>query len=296
MTALRLDWDDLRLFLAVVRSGSLRGAAEQLAVNHATINRAIKRLESELGTRIFDRSPSGLALSQPGELLVPHAETMEQQIFDLSRKVAGVDERPAGIVRVSLPHALSQEFISPIVAKFARAYPDIEIILQITNAISNLNRQEADVSIRAAYEVTDDVVGRRLIRYMATAYASPQYLDDVGSLELGDGAGATWIGWDTQNEPDWIATSPFPKAGVRHCFPEVHSQLGATAAGLGLAWLPSFLADMDPRIVRVPNVEAKPNRSIWLLLHSDLRKTARVRAFVDFVSAQILNEQSRYTA
>ncbi|MEP2121209.1 MAG: LysR family transcriptional regulator [Bauldia litoralis] len=291
-----MDWDDLRVFLAVARAGSLRNAAARLKVNHATVSRAIQRIEERLETRLFDRSPGGLALSAPGDLLLPHAERMEQQVYDLSRKVASVDSRPSGTVRVSLPPFMAQGFIAPIVARFARAFPDIEVQLEITNTIADLSRQEADVSIRAAHEVTDNVIGRRLVRYLICAYVSPAYLEDLGTLAVGDGTGAAWIGWGGPDDLAWVANGPFPNAGIRHAFPEVIPQLEGAAAGLGIAWLPCFIGDLDARLVRAPGVQPQPDRSIWLLLHDDLRKTARVRAFVDFVSADIVRMMKPFIA
>lgn len=290
-----LDWDDLRVFLAVSRAGSLRGAASELKVNHATVNRAILRLEDRLGSRIFDRSQSGLSLSQPGEILVPHAEQMERQIFDLSRKVAGVDAQPSGKVRLSIPPALTCGFIGPILRRFTQRYPEIEPMLHLSNDFEDLSRHEVDVTIRITYDVDADVVGRRLVQYMIAPYASPSYLERTVPLKEGDGEGAQWLGWTLQGTHKWVASSVFPKATSRYCFPEVAAQIEAAAEGLGIAHLPCFIGDTDKRIMRVPGIRPRPDRSIWLLLHGDLRNTARVRTLVDFIAADILSDKQRFT-
>ncbi|MDP1669376.1 LysR family transcriptional regulator [Phaeovulum sp.] len=287
------DWDGLRIFLACARKTSLRAAAEELRVNHATINRAISGLEQALGTRVFERSVAGLTLTQPGETLLRHAEEMERQAHLVGIKLAGLDAQPSGVIRVSLPTSLTTTFIAPILAGFTESFPEIEVELIATNRISNLGKHEADVSIRVAHEVEDDVVGRRVVRFVVGAYASPAYLARHPNLEVGDGTGAHWVGWGGKRA--WVKDTPFPNATVRHGLPEVFMQMAGAANGLGMVWVPCFLGDADKRLVRVPGVVPQPDRSIWVLLHGDLRSSARVRAFVDYTVAAIKKASSRYT-
>lgn len=288
------DWDRIRIFLEAMRAGSLRGASEKLGVNHATINRAISRLEEAYGTRLFDRSAGGLSLTQPGEALVEHAEEMERQSFQIARKISGLDSHPSGTVRVSISPSLAHRFFAPILAGFTEAFPDISVRVIATNSHSNLARLEADVSIRVADKVSDDVVGRRAVRFVQYAYASPEYLEKVGPLSVGDGAGAHWVNFRT--DPKWVRTSPFPNAEPRHLLPEITMQIEAAAQGLGMALVPGFIADADPRVMRVPGVPALPGHSIWLLLHDDLRHSARVRAFVDFTADYISQRRAMFSA
>ncbi|KAJ55104.1 hypothetical protein ACMU_15220 [Actibacterium mucosum KCTC 23349] len=284
------DWDRIRIFLEAMRAGSLRGASEKLGVNHATINRAISRLEETYGTRLFDRSAGGLSLTQPGEALVEHAEEMEAQAFQIARKISGLDSHPSGVVRVSISPSLAHRFFAPILAGFSEAFPDIDVRLIATNQRSNLARMEADVSIRVADRVSDDVVGRRAVKFVQAVYAAPEYVQRVGPLTLGDGTGAHWINF--RSDPKWIKASPFPNAKPRHLIPEITMQIEAAAEGVGMVLVPTFIGDADPRIVRVPDIPIQPGYSIWLLLHDDLRHSARVRAFVDF-TAQYISERKR---
>lgn len=281
----RLNWDHLRIFLATERAGSLRSAAAAIGVNHATVRRAIAQLEADLGTRLFDRSPEGLALTHPGEELLVHAAEIEATAGRITRRLTGFEAIPAGTIRVSLPPSFAQGFFMPILSEFSELYPDIDVQLIATNQISNLSLHEADISIRGAREVEDDVVGRRLFQYETMAYASPAYLARHPGLASGDGSEAAWIGWSSENT--WLRTCPFPEARVRHILPEIFLQIEAAAAGMGMLWIPSMLGDRDPRIQRIPGVVPMPERSVWLLLHRDLRKTARVRAFVDHMAAYV---------
>ncbi|MEM8849993.1 MAG: LysR family transcriptional regulator, partial [Pseudomonadota bacterium] len=220
-----MDWDQMRVLLAIQRAGSLRGAAEALRVNHATVARALKGAEASLGTRLFDRSARGLTPTQPGELLLPHAQEMERRMLEVQRRLSGLDSAPSGTVRVSLPPSFGQAFFAPILAAFTEKFPDIYVDVIATNRLSDLSRQEADVSIRAAHRIDDDLVGRRLVDYVTAAFATPDYLDAHPDLVATQGAGAHWISWG--EDDDWIADTPLPRARPRHSLPEVFMQTGA---------------------------------------------------------------------
>lgn len=289
-----MNWDQMRILLAIHRAGSLRGAASDLNVNHATVARALKGAEYSLGTRLFDRSARGLTLTQPGELLLPHAEEMERRMLEVQRRLTGLDSVPSGTVRVSLPPSFGHRFFVAALAEFTERYPDIRIDVVATNKISDLSRQEADVSVRAAHSIDEDLVGRRVVDYVNAAFATPAYIAAHPDLAATQGEGAHWIGWG--DDDGWIAQTPMPRATPRHTLPEIFMQTEAAAAGLGMAWVPAFLADTHPKLVRVPDAPVGPGRGIWILLHGDLRHSARVRAFVDFIADWMVARRSMFTS
>ncbi len=288
------DWDTLRVFLAVARAGSLRAAAEAMQVNHATVSRAIKALESDLGTRLFDRGSIGLTLTQSGEELISLAEPFETQAHVIRRRIGGLDSRPSGIVRVSVPPVLGFCYIAKVFAAFSEVHPQIALDVAVTNRFSDLNKSETDVSVRIAFQVEDDVVGRRVLTYAKTFYASPGYLDRHPDLVERRGRGAHLIGWNLEHDAVWQRNTPFPEARLRNVLAEGVLQAEAAAAGMGVTVLPCFMGDAHPGLMRVPGVEPRPDRSIWLLLHSDLRRTARVRAFVDFAAEAIQRDRDLF--
>ncbi|SMF16223.1 transcriptional regulator, LysR family [Tistlia consotensis] len=282
-----LDWDDLRVFLAVARSRSLRGAARALGVNHATVARRLEGLERALGAALFERRPEGLVPTRSGEALLEPAERVEQQLVAAQRRIAGRDAALSGRLRISLPYALMQAFLAEDIAAFARLYPGIDLEIALTDAFSDLARREADVSIRMAFKVTGEVVRRRLLRYGKTTYAAPAFLERFDAAA--PGPEACWLGWSAGDDyATWPRDTSFPQLPVRHHLASHALQIAAAAAGLGLTLLPCFLGDRSPGLVRVPGAPVVPDRSLWLLLHDDLRHTARVRAFLDFVGPAIL--------
>ncbi|MEP1934210.1 MAG: LysR family transcriptional regulator [Roseibium sp.] len=287
-----VDWDHLRIFLAAERGGSFRKAAEKLGVNHGTVHRAIKSLETTLGARVFDRTASGLKLTQSGETLLPPAEEMELQVDAAARKLTGLDLTPSGNIRFSLPPAFSHGLLTDILAGFQEGYPDIKVEVISTNRVTDLKRFEADVSMRVSPAVDEDLFGRKLIKFVQAAFASPSYLKSHPDLLETQGADAHWIAWS--NKTDWIASSPLPRAAVRHIMPEVSMQLEAAAGGLGIAKVPAFIGDVDPRLVRVPGIPLMSGHQIWLLYHGDLRRVARVRAFVDYIVAYFAKNKNKF--
>ncbi len=288
------NWDDLKFFLAVVRAGTLRGGAESIAVNHTTLTRRISVMEEKIGSRLFDRSRQGLVLTQVGEELLPYAERVEDEMTSVSRMIIGRDSDPVGTVYVSLPHGMAMTSLMDDFALFSERYPDINLNLQFGNDIANLSRREADVSIRVANEVFDDAVGRRLVRMSQAAYCTREYAQKVKD---NGGEGLTFIGW---HEPEdditaqWLIDSYYPKATLKHRVSELVPLISLAASGLGMAYLACNLGDRHPDLIRAPFQKPLPYRSIWLLLHRDLRTTARIRCFVDFLAEQVQSRENEF--
>lgn len=283
-----IDWDDLKYFLAVARTGTLRGGAESINANHATVSRRLSSLEESIDARLFDRAQSGLVLTQLGEELLPHALRVEEEILSASRTIIGRDAEPSGPIYFSMPPFLALSFVTDDLTEFSETYRDIDLHIDVTNTLLDLSRREADVTLRIAKDVLDDVVGRRLCSYVRATYCSPEYAEKISD---NGGEGLCWIGW---NEPEgkttaqWVKDSDFPHAQLRHRVFEGVPQATFAASGMGLTVLPCFIGDAHPGLVRAPF--SKPYmdaRSIWLLLHKDLRKTARVRLLVDFLARKI---------
>lgn len=290
----RLNWENIKIFLAIARGGSLRRAAEELRINHATMARHLNTLEDQVGARLFDRTKTGLNLTTIGEELLPFAQNIEAEIAAASRLVTGRDHRHEGVVYFSLPPSLVLSPISQYLADFAREYPQIEVVLHLSNAFAKLHKREADISLRYAQEVTDDLVGRRLVRCNKAVYCTPQYAEKMLDNQ---GDGLHWIGWaeevGAQHVP-WTLKSAFPKATLKYRANEVAPQLTLASSGLGLTMLPCFIADQYPGLIRAPYSAPLPDRSIWLLLHNDLRGTGRIRAFVDYLADRILADKATF--
>ncbi|MHA1565691.1 MAG: LysR family transcriptional regulator [Alphaproteobacteria bacterium] len=281
------NWDDLRYFLAVARRGSIRGAAIMLKVNHSTVSRRIDAFEKKLGVRLFERFPTGYFLTQAGEEMLQSAERIESEVAAVDRLVAGRDARLAGLLRVALHDSLAQMLLMPDLAAFCDLYPEIELELVISHSMADLTRREADIAIRISNDPPESLVGRRILKFATAIYASVDYLDLHDPAT--DAANSTWIGWaDSVPDPQWVRDSPYPLALARNRIHSPLAQLAAAKAGMGLSMLPCFMGDTEPSLRRLPPATATPSRDIWLLTHEDLRHTARVQRFLDFMAKAIL--------
>ena len=155
-----LDWNDLKVFLALVRGRSVRSAADQLGMSHSTVSRHLTDLETSLGGVLFTRSREGLLATSMAEQIVERAERVEHEVLGLEREASNLDTVMSGEVRVTAPPVLSQHLIMPLLADFAREYPGIDISLQSSYSIVDLMKGAADVAFRSQFNPNDNLVGR----------------------------------------------------------------------------------------------------------------------------------------
>lgn len=288
------DWEMMPFFLAVARAGSLRAGAEMLNANHVTVNRNINTLEASYGVQLFTRSRRGFKLTTAGEALLPMAEEAEKTFLNARRRVEGTDKTESGSIRFSLPPMMAFDVVAPILARFFDAYPGIDVELRLTDVQEDINRAETDVSLRVAFEVSDDVVARKLYPISIGTYASQRYVDEMLPNAGPGGAGLNWIGWTGPREnPGWLSQSPFPAATVRHASAEGYMHISLLRQGCGISQLPVIYEHIFPDLCQIPGTPYELDRTIWILLHTDLRRTVRVRRFVDFLVKGLHELQSK---
>lgn len=280
------DWNDLRLVLAIVRAGSLTSAAKALGVNHSTTFRRLGALEERLGVRLFERLPAGLyAPTSAGECMAATAERVETETAALDRDLLGADLRLSGRLRVTCSETLAYALLTPCVADFRVAQPGIVLDLVIDNRVLSLSRREADVALRVARPKEPDLHGRKLADLAWALYATPDLLKRVGPVAADRLEDVPVIGWEEAvtgvNSADWLAREA-PERAIVYRTNSVVNQMVAARSGIGVALLPCFLGDTQPALVRaVAEPLAEIGRELWIVTHADLRRTARVRAFMD---------------
>jgi DNA-binding transcriptional LysR family regulator len=280
-----MDWNDLRYFLAVVRAGSLAGAARELKVEHTTVSRRLKELESALGSKLFTRAPDGLTLTAEARELMPLAESAERAMQAIERQASGRDVRAEGLVRLTTSEALSGFLIRRLGELRAR-HPALTVEVLSTNATLDLQRGEAELAIRASHPGAGDLIARKLFAANWAMYAAPAYLERRGSPSpVGSLRGHDVIGFDEtlSRTPgaEWL-TPHLDGANVVMRANSMVAALNAAIVGMGLAILPCLLGGAESHLQRV-SAEALGTRDVWLVVHPDLAKVARVRAVIDFV-------------
>ncbi|PZR84300.1 MAG: LysR family transcriptional regulator [Stutzerimonas stutzeri] len=283
----RFDWDDLRFFLAVARSGRLTAAARRLGADHATVSRRITSLEESLKAKLFERRPQGYALTGHGEQLLAKAESMETEALAIQSEIGGADMALSGTVRIGAPDGFGASFIAPRFAGFAKAYPGLELQLIAMPRLLSLSKREADVAITLAPPKEGKVVARKLCDYRLGLYASQDYLDAMPKITAAEDLFAhRVVGYidDLIFTPELDYLDEVAK-GLRAQIQSssVLAQMNAVAAGAGIGVIHHFMAVDEPRLVPVLPESVSITRSFWLLVHADLKDVARVRAVVDFI-------------
>jgi DNA-binding transcriptional LysR family regulator len=283
-----LESRDLQLVAALVRGRSMRKAADQLGVHQSTVFRRLEQLEGDLGVRLFERLRDGYLPTPAGEELFALARRTEDELLQMESRLQGRDMRPSGLVRVTTTDTVLAAVLGPVLADFRAQHPEVELEIAISNQPFDLMRRDADVAVRPTPSPPQNVVGRRLAPLGFAGYAAVGTAPDVAR-------GSAWIGFDASlahiGPAQWLARLPDGPPPVR-----VNSLLGAyqlARAGLGCALIPTYLGDDDPRLFRAAGPYPEMASAIWILTHPDLRRVARVKVFMDFVSAALQPETPR---
>lgn len=281
----KMNWDDIKLFLALMRTGSVREAAARLGVSHSTVARRIDAMEKKLAVRLFDRLPTGYVLTEVGEDMLRVAEQVETELEGLERRILGHDHKLAGRIRVTMIDAFATNLLMPHLAEFTRKYTEIDLEVEVTYEEANLDRREADIALRFASNPPEHLIGRRLLTCATAAYASQDYL---ARHSLKDPETDRWIGFGGQESfPRWVKESKFPDIPSKGRIVSLLVQVEACKAGMGVGMLPCFLGESEPTLQRLSPARANSNFELWLLTHLDLRANARVRIFSDFIASAI---------
>jgi molybdate transport repressor ModE-like protein len=292
------DWNALRLVLAVARAGSLIGAARALGIDHSTVFRRLQALEAWLGQPLFERLPGGAYEPTPvARRMAAAAERMEDEALALARDIAGSDHRLIGQLRVTSSETLAHRILTPHLAALRRVHPGIAVELTLDNRVLSLTRREADVALRPLRPKEGDLWGRKLADVAWTVYGASGYVEAQGLLASPlDLKAHPLIGWEESaagiRAAEWLnALAPEPAFVYRTS--SLVNQLQAAKAGIGLAVLPCYLGDLEPEVVRaLPKPLPELARELWIVTHTDLKRTARVRAFFDVVGDGLAGDRA----
>jgi DNA-binding transcriptional LysR family regulator len=280
-----MNWDDLRVVLAVHRNRTLTQAARVLGVNHSTVSRRLGSLQDELGVRLFDRLPDGYVATTAGEDVVAAALRMEEQVLDLDRQVLGRDESLSGPLRVTTTDMAAFRH-ADIFASFVERYPNVALEVSADNSPRSLTRREADVALRITNSPPEHLVGRKVARSEWALYGAISLVESLG--EPDDLEAYPWLGWD-QRPPiteAWLRRH-VPRARIACRVDSTLVMLRSLELGIGIAHTQCIDGDSSPHLRRLRPVMDNWGMDLWLLTHPDLRHTARVRAFLDHAEARL---------
>jgi len=275
------NWDDARFVLALARTGSIRGAARSLAVNHATVSRRINTLESRLSARLFEQTPSGYVLTASGKVITAAAEGVEDLLKSSERRIEGADTELSGEVHLHIPDFFD-DWVCEAVALFSQRHPKLNIHLTTVLALADIAHREADIALRITQTPPGNMVGRKVWQLQTAIYASVDTVIDPGK----DLAQYPWIRWSPvfKHSPVEVAADSIcgnSNSPVRVSNYRSLSHLIRNGAGIGL--LSPWFADQDPQLKRISPIIAAATMDVWLLIHPDLRGVKRINAITDLL-------------
>ncbi|MEP9399710.1 LysR family transcriptional regulator [Mesorhizobium sp. KR2-14] len=292
-----MNWDDVRIFLAVARAGQILGAARRLELNHATVSRRLAALEEALNTKLFRRLTTGSELTAAGERFLDFAERMEADMITARAEVAGEGDDVSGTVRIGAPDGIGVAFLAPRLGALTAMHRDLKIQLVPVPRSFSLSRREADIAITVERPTEGRLVAGKLVDYTLGLFASRAYVEQNGLPKtVAELSGHRLVGYvsDLVASPslDYAAEfSPDWDAGF-----SISSSLGQTEAvraGAGIGMLHSFIARSMPELVPVP--AAKPiRRAYWLVYHESMRPLRHIQIVAGYITRIVESEKALF--
>ncbi|MDC0603077.1 LysR family transcriptional regulator [Aliiglaciecola sp.] len=281
------NWQDYQLILSLYRFGTMRGAADELGVNHATISRRLTQLNREYNGLVFERTVDGYKPTKLGKVIVAAALKVEEIDLVAQRDLQNIDFSLAGQIRLSIPPTIGQFLLMQSLHRFTQMYPEIELIVDHSFRLVDLDRAEADIVVRGENSPPDHLVGRSLCQYSLCFYGQQAYLQNTPRSEL------RWIGKSSDSTlPNWTMGSGYEDVPVGIRLDDISSRHYAAVAGLGLTRGACYMADSEPSLVRLAGCNPIPFQNLWVLTHPHLRNTPRIKLLMTFLGDTILAHQS----
>lgn len=269
-----VNWDDLKTVLALVRAGSLMGAADQLGVSYTTVARRIARAEDALGATLFDRLADGYRPTEAGRLAAQEAVGMETHQDSLLRGLAAQAEHLAGPLVLTAPQLVISYLLGPVLRDFTDAHPEVDLQIRATNETLDLTRREADLAIRVSNDPGDSLTGQRMAEQATASFGTPDWAEQVAS-----GGGLDWIVFAGRASLPGAVIEAYPGSRIRYRFDDMVAMVGAARDGMGIVRLPMFLGRAVPELVQLPCIPPTPYTDMWVVAHADVWATPRPKAF-----------------
>lgn len=286
-----MDWNALKVFLAIARHGSLSGAANALDVNHSTIFRRLNAFEEGIGGNVFERVNNRYELTSLGHELLELSKNIENSFDGIDRHIIGKDYQPKGVVKITAPHNIACRYLVRYLTDFNLKYSDIQIEMLVSNQEFNMSNRQADIAVRATSLPPEHLIGRQVGTLHWSVFGSKKYSDRCGlPSEIEDLANHALIGatgamrrlpaftWQDKNYANQIITR-CDDLTTMSCFVE---------EGRGLAILPEDQA--RPELIKLFHVNDGAPSKLWLLTHPDLRNVERIKLVMQYLTKAFSEE------
>lgn len=294
-----MDWDDLRLFLAVARAESLSGAGKGLKLDPATVGRRIARLEEALAARLFAKSPQGYLLTVEGERLLAHAIRAEQAMAGAFEELRGVPGALSGQIRIGAPDGCANYLLPQVLAAICDANPGLEVQIVALPRVFNLSKREADLAIAVSRPEAGRLTVQKLTDYQLHLAASRDYLARAGAITRPeDMRQHRMVGYIPDmifdKELDYLAE--IGAGPVALASNSISVQLNWLRHGAGVGVVHDFAMPSAPELVKLIPDQIHLTRAFWLIRHADDGRVERLNRFADLLAQGLRREVARLEA
>ncbi|NRA85539.1 MAG: LysR family transcriptional regulator [Gammaproteobacteria bacterium] len=286
-----MDWNSLKVFLAIAHRGSLSGAANDLVVNHSTIFRRLNAFEEKIGSKLFERINNRYELTALGHELLDLAQNIENSFDGIERHIVGKDFQPKGIVKITAPNNIAYRYLPRYISDFNVKYPEIRIELLVSNQEFNMTNRQADIAVRATSAPPEHLIGRQVSTFNWSVFGSKKYEDRFGlptniaelinhSLIGATGAMSRLHAFIWQDKH-------FSYQIITRC-DDLTAMSYFVESGQGLAFLPDD--QCRPELIRLFSVQESKPSNLWLLTHPDLRNVERIKLVMQYLTKAFSDE------
>jgi DNA-binding transcriptional LysR family regulator len=290
------DWDDVRFFLAVAKTGSFSAAATQLNTKQTTVGRRIQALERRLGAKLFDRHRHGMEVTPAARGVLVQAESMMSNATSIERHLAGLDREMAGIVRIAATEGIAANWLVPRLGRLRTLHPDIIVQVIVGDQVLDLATRQADLAIRFFRPTSNQLVAARVGQVNMSIFAAPNYIEQYGLPQsLEDLQDHQIVDHTTLHALP--ALKPWSEVVERsHSIVlrtnSSYAAMEAVSGGYGISVFPDYIAKTTT--LRPAPIDLNIVRDIWLVSHEETNKGARIRTVIDYVREQFRQDEREW--
>lgn len=292
-----MDWDKLRIFHAAAEAGSFTHAGEKLDMSQSAVSRQVSALEQDLNVPLFHRHARGLILTEQGELLFRTAREVLVKLDQVKTRLVDTREKPSGQLRVTTTVGLGTSWLTARVHEFVDLHPDVQLDLILDDDELDLSMRQADIALRIRAPVQPDLIQRKLFTVHFHLYASPGYLKRFGNPEtiqdINDEHRIVGFGLNSptylRESMNWLEGAGRGPHELRRPVLRINNIVGmkrAVQRGVGIALLPDYLIEPESELVQLIPEADVPSLDTYFVYPEELRNTARVKVFRDFLIAK----------
>jgi len=296
-----MDWDRLRVFLAVNEAGSFTRAGRTLGLSQSAVSRQISALEGSMSVKLFHRHARGLMLTEQGEMLHRTVKNVFHELAMVEAQLSETRDHPSGPLKVTTTVSFGSTWLTPRIKEFVELYPEVDFSLILSDTELDLSMRKADIGIRMTPPRQVDLIQRRLATMRHGAFAAPSYLNEHGTPHsLEDLDRHRLIAYDTDSHPhppftqiNWMLTAGLGPGRSRQPVLRANNIYGmyrAAASGLGIASLPDYMGEFANDLVPVLTEMEGPAFDIYLVYPEELRNSQRIIVFRDFLVRRIAGD------